>query len=260
MIGAGDAKVTVRCTDGMVFIPTAKGSENSDSDERPVGRTEVSGFCMERHKVTNSEYSAYEKKNKVPVPRITEKGSDGPRQPVVFVGWQDARNYCAWKYPGGRLPTKAECKQMARGKSGMGDFGIASDQLNDGEVQYNADIMAKARTHGKNSLGLYDMAGKVGEWTNGSSLLRLVGTLYENASIQEENPERTSREREREVVVVYGGSWFSHANNPPFVGLHPVNYSLVDSDKRDRNIGFRCVVPLQPATEPTVGELPDSRE
>ncbi len=55
---------TLQCPSDMPYIPSGTfrmGSTNGDSDEKPVRDVYVSGFCMDRHEVTNAEYSSYER-------------------------------------------------------------------------------------------------------------------------------------------------------------------------------------------------------
>ncbi len=49
-----------KCPKDMVYIPAgtfSMGSTNGDHNEQPVHDVYVSGFCMDKHEVTNSEYS-----------------------------------------------------------------------------------------------------------------------------------------------------------------------------------------------------------
>jgi formylglycine-generating enzyme required for sulfatase activity len=51
-----------RCPEGMVYVRAGRfrmGSEEGRPDEKPVRSVFVSGFCMDRHEVTNDEYSEY---------------------------------------------------------------------------------------------------------------------------------------------------------------------------------------------------------
>ncbi|MFH0800335.1 MAG: SUMF1/EgtB/PvdO family nonheme iron enzyme [Pseudomonadota bacterium] len=284
MIGAGDPKVAGKCPDGMVFIETARfamGSENGDSDERPVRGVEVSAFCIDRHGVTNAEYSAFEaakggqdkyrlvqvcaprtvvatgndpkkllakpdsqsklckpviEPNEVSTAREKKAGFDGPQQPVVFVDWRMAEDYCVSK--GGHLPTEAQRERAAKGPSKgykPGEYATASGTLNHKEAQYNAAATADVCTHGANGYGLCDMSGNVWEWVQDTYSTDAYNTL------PAKDPVNLSKGNTK---VVRGGSWcFSDSRASHF--LRAANRFVDYPVYRLNFIGFRCVVPPQ---------------
>lgn len=183
--------------------------------------------------------------------------------PVVGVSWVAATAFCEWrtmylrnslqrnnvKIEKYRLPTEAEWEMAAR--SGKTDniypWGSGSAEIDDdcfmanfkpGEGAYAADknlIPAKVRSYQPNSIGLFDMAGNVSEWTStaftesGNELMNDMNPEYRyNAA--KEDPYSMKRK------VIKGGSWKDIS-------------TFIRSDMRDMEyqnigrsyIGFRCV-------------------
>jgi len=148
-----------KCPEGMVYIPEGTfrmGSTNGRHDELPVRDVYVSGFCMDKHEVTNAEYSSYQES---PSPR----GFDGTNQPVVKVNWYEADAFC--RAQGKRLPTEAEWEKAARGPYDC-EYGTMSGDLNRSEAHYNEDYTADACSYPENDYGLCDMTGNVWEWVS----------------------------------------------------------------------------------------------
>ena len=99
------------------------------TDEKPSRQVYLSAFSIDRYEVTNARFAAFvaatgyqteaEKRGAEKADGISWRQPHGPSSavnpdhPVVYVSWQDARAYCAWR--GGRLPTEAEWgKKCAR--------------------------------------------------------------------------------------------------------------------------------------------------
>lgn len=183
--------------------------------------------------------------------------------PVVGVSWEAATAFCEWrtmylrnslqrnnvKIEKYRLPTEAEWEMAAR--SGRTDniypWGSGSAEVDDncymanfkpGDGAYASDnnlIPAKVRSYQPNSLGLFDMAGNVSEWTStaytesGNEIMNDMNPEYNyNAAI--EDPYSMKKK------VIKGGSWKDIS-------------TFIRSDMRDMEyqnvgrsyVGFRCV-------------------
>lgn len=184
--------------------------------------------------------------------------------PVVGVSWEAATAFCEWrtlflmkglrgrrdvKIEKYRLPTEAEWEMAARsgrtenkfpweGDSALVDDDCYMANFKPGDGAYASDkhlIPAKVRTYRPNSLGLYDMAGNVAEWTStaytesGNRLMADLNPEYRYDAAPED-PYALKRK------VVKGGSWKDIS-------------TFIRSDMRDVEyqnrgrsyIGFRCV-------------------
>ena len=134
------------------------GSNDGDSDERPLHRVTVPGFWIQEHEVTNEEYRRFDPEHQFP--------SGQERHPAVQLTWQQAMDYAASR--GGSLPTEAQWEFAARGAEGRAyPWGEATPtcQL----AQYEdcdpgATITVMSRPDGATPEGVHDLAGNVWEW------------------------------------------------------------------------------------------------
>jgi len=150
---------------GMAAIPAGEflmGSRPDDPEiyeverpkEQPQHKVWVDAFAIDRHEVTNAEYSRFD----------LEHGRDPrlrcPECPVTNVSWFEARAYCAHLQK--RLPTEAEWEKAAKGGATASPKPLADYAW----YLSNADGIAHPVGKKKpNQYGLYDMLGNVREWT-----------------------------------------------------------------------------------------------
>jgi len=177
--------------------------------------------------------------------------------PVVGVSWKQAQAFCQWrtikhnsyqiekgKQPVNayRLPSEAEWEYAARGglqgatypwggpytKNDRGCFMANFKPLRGDYAADQALYTVEADSYDPNDFNLYNMAGNVSEWVNGS----YDPASYEYASTI--NPNVNDPDNERKVVR--GGSWKDVAY---FLQVSSRDYEYADSARS--YIGFRTV-------------------
>ena len=177
--------------------------------------------------------------------------------PVVGVSWKQAQAFCQWRtlYHNGyqksrgkqpvnayRLPSEAEWEYAARGglqgasypwggpytKNDRGCFMANFKPLRGDYAADQALYTVEADAYDPNDFNLYNMAGNVSEWVNGS----YDPGSYEYASTI--NPNVNDPENSRKVVR--GGSWKDVAY---FLQVSSRDYEYADSARS--YIGFRTV-------------------
>ena len=177
--------------------------------------------------------------------------------PVVGVNWFQAKSFCAWRtlYKNTyikkskkmlvnhfRLPTEAEWEYSARGglQSGMYPWGgpytknangctLANFKPNRGDYSVDGALYTvEAKSYEPNGFGLYNMAGNVSEWTDGS----YDSNAYEYSSTMNPSVGNTKNMRK----VVRGGSWKDVAY---FIQVSTRDFEYADSSRS--YIGFRTV-------------------
>ncbi|MEZ4802018.1 MAG: gliding motility lipoprotein GldK [Gelidibacter sp.] len=177
--------------------------------------------------------------------------------PVVGVSWKQANAFCQWRtlYKNGyqkkkgaqpvnrfRLPSEAEWEYAARGglqgatypwggpyaKNDRGCFMANFKPLRGDYAADQALYTVEAKSYDPNDYNLYNMAGNVSEWVNGS---------YDPASYEYMstiNPNVNDADNQRKVVR--GGSWKDVAY---FLQVSSRDYEYADSARS--YIGFRTV-------------------
>jgi formylglycine-generating enzyme required for sulfatase activity len=236
-------KIRVMVTvDGGTF---QMGSNNGNSDEKPVHTVTIKTFRMSNFEVTQSEWMELMGSNP-----SSFKGAD---LPVETVSWYEAVEYCNklsvkegltpayrgsgdsiscdFNASGYRLPTEAEWEYAARGgnKDSM-SYEYSGGNSVDALSWYSSNSGSRTHTVGTkapNSLGLYDMSGNVWEW---------CWDWYGNySSGSQTDPRGASSGTYR---VLRGGSWSYGAGN-----LRSAYRSDYTPSYRNYNLGFRLVRP-----------------
>jgi formylglycine-generating enzyme required for sulfatase activity len=213
------------------------GSENGESDEKPVHTVKLDAFKMGRYEVTNRQYAQCVKAGACNVPGNSRYSRDEyALHPVTYVSWDNAQDFCSWV--GGRLPSEAEWEYAARG-------GLAGRNYPWGDEEPSCERSAKNGANfysGENcpqdtlpvgsypptGYGLYDMAGNVWEWVNDWYSDGYYATLEETAF----NP---TGPQSGDTRVLRGGSWGDFPGNLRVslrIWLSPVDWDYIN--------GFRC--------------------
>ncbi len=143
-----------------------------DSDEAPAHKVTISkAFYMSVMEVTNAQYELFDPDHKKF--RGKDGVSKGDNEPVTFVTWRQANEFCAWlsKKDGNPygLPTEAEWEYACRaGTTSPFNTGetLTAEQAN---IGLKKDGKSQATTvpvgsYKPNAWGLHDMHGNVMEW------------------------------------------------------------------------------------------------
>jgi len=157
----------------MVQIPAGTfqmGSNDGNTDEKPIHPVSVKSFAMGKYEVTFDEYDKFCDATGRTKP--TDLGWGRGKRPVIKVTWDDAKAYVKWlsdqtgkDY---RLPTEAQWEYACRaGGKGKYSFGDDASQL-ENYAWYDKNSEGKTHPVGEkkpNAFGLYDMHGNVEEWS-----------------------------------------------------------------------------------------------
>jgi formylglycine-generating enzyme required for sulfatase activity len=187
----------------FVLIPAGEflmGSENGDSNERPIHRVWISrDFEMGKYPVTQAQWEAVMGSN--------PSHFNGADRPVEKVSWNDVQRFIdklnQWdsKYQY-RLPTEAEWEYACRAGS-TGDYA--------GDLEAMAWYFDKSGdgTHPvgqkqPNAWGLYDMHGNVWEWVQD---WYDSGYYAQSPAADPQGPTSGSHQ------VLRGGGWDGYAQN-----------------------------------------------
>ena len=223
------------------------GSNDPDSDEKPVHPVSVEPFSIGSYEVTNAQYRQF----------LSNSGYDGTSDadddylkhfrhdptmptsdtcPVVYVSWKNAKAFCEWlsRKTGRhfRLPTEAEWEYACRARiESRYSFGDSVTRL--GDYAW-FDHNSNNHTHpvGRkrpNAFGLFEMHGNVWEWCEDDWHDNYHGAPR-NGKAWVDAPRGSSR-------VFRGGSWTDGA----WVCRSAFRYRNIPA-YTDSNVGFRVAL------------------
>ncbi len=224
--------------DEMIVIPAGpfiRGTTSGGFDEQPQRTIMLGAFSIDRYEVTNYQYqqfiSATGHRKAGPPSRYAKSIAKmrGPNQPVVYVSWGDATEYCHWK--GKRLPTEAEWEKAMRGSDGrLWPWG--NDEQPNGanwaRVQDGHEVSARVGSFpaDKSPYGVMDGAGNVMEW---------VGDWY-GESYYETSEEKDPPSPDYGTFRVLRGGGYTTTGGD----IRITSRTKMVPDFRDETIGFRC--------------------
>jgi formylglycine-generating enzyme required for sulfatase activity len=227
--------------------PTSRADwATRDWDESPVHKVVISNaFPMAIHEVTNAQFEQFDPEHKKL--RGRDGVSKGDNDPVTFVTWKQANDFCVWlskkENKSYRLPTEAEWEYACRaGSTNMYSVGdtLTSEQAN---VGLNADgkpqLTVAVGSYKPNAWGLYDMHGNVQEWC-----LDWYGP-YESG----EQKDPVGRE-DGYAKVARGWSFLLAETKDNIRYCRSSNRSGHLPEDANRATGFRVVLAELPATKP----------
>ena len=222
----------------MVLIPAGafiRGTDQGGFDEQPQRVLHLSAFMIDKYEVTNSQYAAFvaatgHRKSGPPARYAKNMGRmRGVNQPAVYVSWDDATAYCAWK--GKRLPTEAEWEKAMRGVNGRlwpwGNVEVPS-AANWARVDDGFEVAAPVGRFksDESPFGVMDGAGNVMEW---------VDDWYQENAYREAAESNPGSPEHGTYKVLRGATYTSSGSD-----LRITSRSKMVPDFRDETIGFRC--------------------
>lgn len=222
----------------MVLIPAGpfiRGTDRGGFDEQPQRTLNLSSFMIDKYEVTNSQYAGFVAatghRKSGPPSRYAKNVSRmrGVNQPVVYVSWDDAQAYCAWK--GKRLPTEAEWEKAMRGTDGrLWPWGSVEipHAANWARVDDGHEVSAVVGTVRSDAspFGVMDGAGNVMEW---------VEDWYDENAYREASDSDPRSPDHGTFKVLRGAGYASSGSD-----LRITSRNKMVPDFRDETIGFRC--------------------
>jgi formylglycine-generating enzyme required for sulfatase activity len=137
--------------------------------EVPERIVDIDAYYIDRYPVTNYQYQKFIQETGHRKPLLwNEPLWNQPMQPVVFVGWDDARAYGRWA--GKSLPSEAQWEKAGRGTDGrLWSWGheFFPGRCNSGEAEIGRTSEIGRFDEGISPYGCYDMSGNVWEMCEG---------------------------------------------------------------------------------------------
>jgi len=188
-----------KCSEGTAYVPYST----------KFGEKRFDGMCFDVSEVTNAAFGPTKIEK-----RFIESGFDAPGQPVVYVTWDEASNYCLMR--GGRLPAQDEWQFAAADKSCGAAESIYLNCAPQADGCLDKKKSCAVKSFKANQYGLFDMVGNVREWMIGRR-------IYFDPS-----------------PIVCGESWYGKDDGVRILSKICDCWSKENSHEQ---LGFRCVYP-----------------
>jgi serine/threonine-protein kinase len=231
-LGIVSSKVSAKDGMEMVYVPAgtfSMGSNDGESDEKPVHEVYLDGYWIDKYEVTNVQYAKCVAAGVCVKPSDTQyfENSQYANHPVMYVSWHNANEYCEWA--GRRLSTEAEWEKAARGTDGRTyPWG---ENISCEYAQYSScggrTVEVGSLPKGASPYGALDMAGNVWEW---------VADWYDAGYYSKSPAENPGGPASGEYRVLRGGSWLyieGGVRSADRRGYSP-------DDASNHFFGFRC--------------------
>ena len=180
------------------------GSNDGDSDEKPVHDVTLDGYWIAETEVTQALWKAVMGEDK----GWSNDYGKGPNYPAYYVSYNEAVKFCEklnektdYKY-NFRLPTEAEWEYAARGGNKSNGYKYSGSNNIDDVAWYYADSTHAVKDKSPNELGLYDMSGNLWEWCSDW----YSSSYYSNSPSKNPTGPESGDYGSR---VLRGGSWSS---------------------------------------------------
>lgn len=235
----------------MVLIPAGafqmgcdpnNSAESCQDNEKPLHTVTLDTYYIDKYEVTNGLYQACVESGGCTRPSNTKSNTrssyynraEFADYPVIYVSWEQARKYCAWR--GARLPTEAEWEKAARGDQDTRMYPWGNQAADCERANFTGCINDTEKVgsypKGASPYGVLDMAGNVLEWVND---WYDSGYYYISPSYNPPGPEAG------QFRVLRGGGW--NGDRYLIRSAYRCHYSPGDLYYV---IGFRCVSPPGP--------------
>ncbi len=232
----GSSKISPIDGATMVYVPAGEftmGSNDGESDEKPVHTVYLDAFWIDKFEVTNALYKKCVSAGKCQPPREKKSftrdsyydSSQYDNHPVIYVSWNDANMFCTWADK--RVPTEAQWEKAARGMDGrVYPWGNTFDKnlLNSTDGGRGDTTAVGSYPVAASPYVAMDMAGNVLEW-----VMDWYGSYSSSPQRDPTGPVLG------QMRVLRGGSWDNGTGN-----VRAARRFAVGSDYRSSLVGFRC--------------------
>jgi serine/threonine protein kinase/formylglycine-generating enzyme required for sulfatase activity len=164
----------------MVLVPEGEfvmGNDNGPDDEKPAHKVTLPAYYIDKYEVTNEQYKRFcdaERGGKYPVGRgDATYVTQNPKLPILGITYDDAAEFAKWANK--RLPTEAEWEKAASwdAKTQKKRRFPWGDSESGGSANIGREKSPRVSNGGTyasdvSPYGVYDMAGNVGEWVEGT--------------------------------------------------------------------------------------------